>query len=268
MIMKRVCLVGACAGLVLTLSGCPNPNMYTTPRTLDPGTVQWQVAPEFIGVNYNTNVQTVDANGNPITVRQSESFSTPMVPSFGARIGLVDGFDLGLRLQNLDSFAADFKIRLFKSMFDVALDPGLQGFYATVNNTSAGVVYFHVPVLLGVNFSDRVSLVLTPGFVYSVTSATATNASGATGAATATGVMGRLGIGLDFRITKKFAIHPELTFMKQFTGDQDLLLWVGGIGFNIGAQPDYSDLATGEGSPPPPPAPAPAPAQPPPTEVR
>ena len=262
--MKRVWLVGACAGLVLSLSGCPNPNMYTTPRTLDPGTVQWQVAPEVIGVSYNAT--TTDVNGNPVT--QNVSAALPMVPSFGARVGVADGFDVGVRLQNLDSLAADFKIRLYKSMFDVAVDPGLQGFYASTNNNGFGVVYFHVPVLLGLNFSDKVSLVLTPGFVYSVATASVNNGSGVQGAATATGVMGRLGLGFDFRIGKKFAIHPELTFMKQFTGNGDALLWIGGIGFNIGAQPDYSDLASGEGPPPAPPAPAAQPAQPPPTEVR
>jgi hypothetical protein len=66
--------------------------------------------------------------------------------------------------------------------------------------------------------------------------------------------MARLGAGFDFRVSRKLAIHPEVTLVRQFTGSQDLLLWVGGIGFNFGAQPDYSDLAR---APNPPAAPLP-----------
>jgi len=257
--MQRFFVGGVCAGFVLVLSGCPNPNMYTTPRTLDPGRVEWQVAPEVIGVNYNVKTAGTDANGNPTTVQTNVSGVLPMVPSFGARIGVAEGLDVGVRLQNLDSLAADLKIRLLKGRFDIAVDPGIQGFYASANSTSFGVFYLHAPVLLGLNFSDRFTLVVSPGFVYSVTTATVNDGSGVQGASTASGPMGRLGVGFDFRITEKFAIHPELTFMQEF-GNENLLLWVAGVGFNIGAQPDYSDLA--QPAPVAPPAPTGAPPPP------
>jgi hypothetical protein len=244
--------------LLCGLCGCPNPNAYTTPRTLDPGKVQWQIAPEFIGVNYTTTTTTTNpSNGATQTQKSSESATLPMVPTFGARIGVVDGFDLGLRVANLDSLGIDGKIRLLTGTFDVALDPGLQGYYVTINNVSLGVMYIHLPVLLGLNVSEHVSLVLSPGVVYSVASASVSNASGVSGASSASGIMGRLGFGVDFRISPKFAIHPEITAMRQF-GDSDALIYVGGVGFNIGAQPNYSDLASG-GAPPASPSP---PAQP------
>src|SRR5579863_9467795 len=122
MVMRGLRTFGLFAIGILLLSGCPNPNTYTTPRTLDPGTLQWQVAAEVIGVTYNTT--TTDANGHATT--QSQTAVAPMVPSFGVRLGLIDGLDLGVRLQNLDSLAADAKIRLLKGTFDLALDPGLQ----------------------------------------------------------------------------------------------------------------------------------------------
>jgi hypothetical protein len=240
--LRTITFVGA----VFLLCGCPNPNMYTTPRTIAPGAVQWQVAPEVIGVSYD--VKTANAQGTTQTT--TETGFAPMVPSFGARIGLADNIDLGLRLQNLDSIAADGKFLLVKGNFDVALDPGLQGYYVSVNGVGAGVVYLHAPVLLGLNLSQNVSLVLSPGFVFSVASATFNGASGVTGAASATGFMGRLGLGFDFRITPKFSIHPELTVMKQFN-DVNALIYVGGVGFNIGAHPDYSDLAQGGPTSPP-----------------
>lgn len=235
-------------GALTLLPGCPNPNLYTTPRTLDPGQVQWQLAPEVIGATYNatTTTTTTNANGTSTITSQSspQSFVLPMVPTFGARVGVADGFELGARLQNFDSLALDGKIRLLKGSFDVALDPGLQGFYINVNNVGAGVVYMHLPVLLGVNLSKTVSIVASPGIVYAVATASDSGSTGATGAATAAGLFGRFGLGLDIRTSKHFAIHPEVTVMREFQ-DVDATLWVAGLGFNFGAQPDYSDLEGG-----------------------
>jgi hypothetical protein len=146
--------------------------------------------------------------------------------------------------------------------FRSTVKPGVQGYYVSINDVSLGVVYLHLPVLLGLNFSKDVSLVLSPGFVYSVASATVDNGTGVGGAASSTGFFGRLGLGFDFRIGKRFAIHPEITAMKEFS-DSDALIYVGGIGFNIGAQPDYSDLE-GPGDIQAPPAGPPASANPPP----
>jgi hypothetical protein len=53
--------------------------------------------------------------------------------------------------------------------------------------------------------------------------------------------MARLGCGLSFRVSRRFAFHPEVTFLKPV--GQGVLVTIVGIGFNLGAQPDYSDLA-------------------------
>ena len=262
---------------VFLLAGCPSPNTYTVPRTLDRGQVQWQVAAEFIGVSYNQPVTTQNANGTTTTQNQTVSASAPMLPTFGARIGLADGFDLGVRVANLDSVGVDGKIRLLKGRFDLALDPGIQGYYVTVNDVSLGVAYLHLPLLAGFNFNKDITLVLKPGIIYSIATASADAGSGVTGAATATGVFGDFGAGFDFRIGKRFSIHPEITFMPQFGETNNALFWVAGVGFNIGAQPDYSDLDDSAPEAPPasaapanaPPAnaasaPPPAPASPPP----
>ena len=266
--MTRVCLGIGCTVVVLALSACPNPNTYTTPRTLDPGTVQWQLAPEVIGVNYKATYGSTDANANLIKTNVSSVW--PMLPTFGARIGVTEGFEVGLRIPNHEPIAGDLKIRLLKGPFDIALDPGLQFYYASVNGNGFAVVYLHAPVLLGINLSEKVSLVLSPGLVYADNTASRIVPTGVAGSSAATGFMGRLGVGVDFRVRPNFAVHPEITLVRQFTGSQDLLLCVAGIGFNFGAQPNYSDLAKVELVPVAPAAPtAPAPptesAAPPPT---
>jgi hypothetical protein len=249
----------ACAGIATALSGCPNPNTYTTPRTLDPGKVQWQLAPEVIGLTYKASNGSTDANGNPIKTNVSAAW--PMIPTFGMRIGVANGWEIGLRLPNGEPFGGDVKIRLRKGSFDVALDPGVQAYYASTNGTGFAAFYLHAPILLGINFSEKVSLVLSPGLAYAASSASgsALTPQGAAGASTAEGLMARLGVGFDFRVGQRFSLHPEVTVMRQFTGGEDLLLCVGGLGLNFGARPDYSDLASpsespAEPEPPPPPA--------------
>ncbi len=255
MIIVRPLVACAAVALACLLCGCPNPNTYTTPRTLDPGKVQWQIAPEVIGVSYNTTTASTSTSGAATTQNATASLVVPMVPTFGARVGMVDGFDMGFRLQNLDSLAVDGKIRLLKGTFDIAVDPGVQGFYAVANNVGFGVFYLHLPVLLGLNVSKNVSIVASPGVVYDAATTSVNGGSGVSGSATATGLWGRLGLGVDIRTSKTLAIHPEITAMQQING-VDALVWVAGLGFNIGAQPDYSDLGGEPASPTEPTAPA------------
>ncbi len=231
----------------LLLCGCPNPNTYTTPRTLDPGKWQFTIAPEALGFSYNG--YTATSNGASTTVNGGSGFS-PMVPSFIARVGLADGFDLGLHVSNLDSLGVDGKIRLLKGTFDLALDPGLQGYYYSfgsgTGSDSIGVVYLHAPVMLGVNLSQDVSLVLTPGIVYGLATTSVASSTSIQNASGASGFIARGSVGLDLRVSPKVALHPELTVMKSFQ-DGDTLLYILGFGINFGAQPDYSDLAGGGG---------------------
>jgi hypothetical protein len=47
----------------------------------------------------------------------------------------------------------------------------------------------------------------------------------------------RLGIGLNIRIKRNFAIHPEFTILRNY--DRDLTMSVIGLGVNLGALPSY-----------------------------
>jgi hypothetical protein len=241
------------------LCGCLNPNTYTTPRTLNPGDVQFQVAPEFYGGSFTQTVPR--PNGIGVTT-QTTSFGVPTLPSFGVRYGLADGFELGGRVPNLTSLAFDGKIRLLKSRLDLAVDPGLQAQYFSEGSTtdasgqtvtqSTAVFSFHLPVLLGINLSDKFSIVLSPGVAYALATTSITTGDTYAQATGSTGLMVRGSLGVEYRFSKKFALHPEGTVLRGF-GDTEPLLYLIGIGINFGAMPDYSDLAETTA------APAPAP---------
>jgi hypothetical protein len=246
------------------LLGCPNPNTYGTPRTIPAGKDQHTIAAEGI---YATAKSNVDAAGN----RTSASVGLPMFPTYQYRRGIADEVDFGVRVANLSSLGGDVKWNFVKGDVDIAIDPGLQWFGVFTNNGSVNLFYFHGPLLVGINASDDVAVVLTPGFVYALAVGSISNSSGQSGVFSGGGALARLGLGLNLRLGKTFAIMPEVTAMKGFNDAESLLL-VGGLGFKIGAQP-YSDSEiakknageTAPATPPPPPgtpgAPAPAPAQ-------
>jgi hypothetical protein len=230
-------------GRALT-TGCPNPNAYTVPRTLDPGDLQVDVAADAYG--YSTRIAT-PANGTTPASTHSTDGVTPMLPTFGARYGLLDGLDFGVRLQNFWSLAGDLKIRLLKGKVDLAADPGTEVVYVLtlLGRTSApqhaGVFYFHAPLLVGLNLSDAVELVASPGVAYAVATNPIPAATSPEQAGASTELLARLGFGADFRLTEHVALHPEVTCMKGFTSTQTLIC-VAGVGLNLGAQPDRSDL--------------------------
>jgi len=231
-----------CAGATLFLCGCPNPNTYTAPRTLDPGGFQFSVAPELYGFSVKTSTATIDPVTNaPTTQSSTASFFTPTLPTVGVRYGVVNNFEIGARLPNLDSVAFDGKVQFVRGGVDLAIDPGAQAFFVGTSDGSAGVFYLHLPLMVGVNLSEKVTLVLAPGIVYTVATATVVTSNSAQQGATATGVMARLSAGVDIRVTKRIALHPELTFMKGFDSSE-ALLYVFGFGLNFGAQPNYSDI--------------------------
>jgi hypothetical protein len=247
--------------------GCPNPNTYGTPRTTPSGKVAHTLALEGMHLRGDTK-----STSGGRTVTETKSYTFPMFPTYQLRVGLHDRVDLGFRVANLSSLGLDVKINFLKSTsFDMAFDPGAQAFYIATDSGSFGVFYGHLPILLGLNLSENVTLVGSPGIV--LVGATASSTSGGSDSITsAGGVLGRFGIALNARTSRKFAIQPEITGMKQFN-DVGGLIIVFGFGLNFGAQPSYAPGSEDDKYPededdkPPPmmtPAPAAAPAAAPP----
>jgi hypothetical protein len=235
------------------LCGCPAPNSYATPRTVDPGHVAHSVALE--GLGYQNTLQGDD----PSTPDERETeFRTggfiPTFPSYQVRIGVADRFDIGVHLHNLSSLGADFKYNPVKGVFDLALDPGFQWFTFGSGSTGANgeddtvhIFYFHVPLMMAVNPTDWFTVVLTPGFTYGlfVGEIFGDNADTTIG-----GALFRGSLGFQFRVSDKFAIHPEMTILKSFETAGTIIS--AGIGFNFGSIPGYKDLRDPAGQPDPP----------------
>lgn len=243
---RRVVACFSLASALGVLPGCPNPNAYTVPRTLDPGDLQIGVADDVYGF---TTKLTTPATATSPALTQTANGVTPMLPSVIGRYGLADGLDVGFRLANFFALGGDLKVRLLRGSVDLAVDPGTELMYVTTTGAAsspsantAGVFYLHAPLLVGINLSDIVSLVATPGVAYAIATNPIPGASHAEQAGDSTQLLARLGFGADFRLTRHFAIHPELTCMKGFTSTETFLC-VGGVAFISGAQPDYSDLA-------------------------
>jgi len=234
---------------VLLLTGCPNPNTYSTPRTAGHGKINHSIALESWGYRFKDPDSGASVSG-----------MVPTFPTYVLRIGLGDQFEIGGRLANFSSVGADLKWNFLRSRgFDMAIDPGIQAFKLSVSstdgsgnsaNSSVGVTYLHVPLLLGLNVSRNVTLMATPGFMWSIATGSASTSDGSNAAATTTGGFGRLGLGVDLRISSGFGLHPEVTFLHAFN-DAGTTIYLLGIGFNFGGLPSYADLDENPAAPPP-----------------
>lgn len=238
--------------LGLLASGCPNPNIYGTPRTLPKGKIAHTVAVEGVGYRFTRRDEAV-ANGDTRTT--GAALFVP--PSYSLRVGLVDRLDFGMRAANFSSLGLDLKANFLRSeTVDLAIDPFVQWSFAGINTT-----HIHLPLLVGFNVSRDFTFLLTPGMMYGVSdldSRTEDDLSDLKQIMGTAGFYGRLGLGMDVRLTPRFGIHPEITVLKalhppQSSNFESTLMYTFGFGFNIGAQPDYSDLGG--------PAPAPSTAQ-------
>jgi hypothetical protein len=218
--------------IVACLPGCPDPNTYGTPRTLAPGDFQVQAS-----------------YGGFAAAAHGSGALTPGLPSIGFRAGLADRIDVGARVVSLTALGGDAKLNFVRGRVDLALDPMVQGFWGiqTVNSfPPIATVEFHLPLLVGINFNDATTLVITPGLVASASTSSAaaymTPPTPIQTAFTTSGVGGRLGLGLNVHQSDTFSWQPEVTAWHEFNST-DVWFCVFGIGMSIGNQPDYSDLA-------------------------
>lgn len=229
-----------CSSLLMavSLAGCPSFNMYGTARTVRPGRVQGGAAIEGLGAV---------ATAAPASGGTGGSFFAPTLPSVMLRVGVHDRVDLGFRIAGLSSLGFDTKVNFVRSpTIDLAINPMIQGGYFGVAGTGSsgsgsagfGVLYMHLPLVLGINANDVFSLLVNvgPSGIVAFGGSSSSSSSGSvTSVASGTGFLLRAGIGANIRPLRVFAIQPELTFAYSFTGQT--LLFLPGIGFTFGAHP-------------------------------
>lgn len=232
--------LGFVIALAALVCGCPNPNTYGTPRTVEPGTASHTISIETVGV--------AGARGKDYS---------PTGPSYTVRIGLAPRLDLGVRAANFTSGALDLKWNFYRSKwFDVAIAPGGQYFFDRAN--SVHYVHAHLPVMFGINIGYDATILLIPGFGMQVASrpiapapcpvpAVAPNlppnclaGSEMTRLLGGTTPFVRMGVGFNWRMFANFAVQPELTIMRQLP-DYDAWMVNAGLGVSFMNLPKYDE---------------------------
>jgi hypothetical protein len=220
------------------LSGCPNAGSYSTPRTVTPGKFTHSFSVEGFGAVGTT--RTADPRGGA-TRTESVSEFLPTFPSYELRRGVASRFDIGIHLYNLTSFGLDLKLNPIRGVFDIAVNPGAQYFYLNINDDQAAhVFYLSAPLMVGINLTQWMSIILTPGLTYSLIAGEVTAAEGRDALIAEGGTLFRAGFGLQFRASQSFAVHPMLTILRSL--GSGATLYSAGIGFIFGEIPSYDDL--------------------------
>jgi hypothetical protein len=101
--------IGFLVASALVLLGCPNPNTYTTPRTVGSGHFQHSLAAEAWGFN----IPATTTNG--YTTSEGVSGTFPTLPTYTLRIGIGDSWEIGARVANMTSLGSDIKWNFLKS---------------------------------------------------------------------------------------------------------------------------------------------------------
>lgn len=225
----------------LLATGCPNANTYGTARTTPAGEINHSISAEGFGAQVETT--TTDASGNSQT--EKTNVFLPLLPSYHLRVGATDNIDVGFHVYNMGSLGFDAKLNILKGRVDLGIDPGVQWYQYSVGiddtKTKVNVLYFHGPLLVDFNVSKSLSFVLAPGIEYSYVSADVSGGSESESARSADGVFARVGLGINIRTSKKFALHPEVTVFRNFRDDASLL-YMAGLGFNFGNLPSFDDV--------------------------
>jgi hypothetical protein len=236
----RLGVIGVAAALC---TGCPNPQIYGTPRTTPVGKVQHTVAAE--GFGFSIKYPSVTSNG-VTTTRQAASGTWPNFPSYQLRVGVAETVDVGVRISNMTSFGGDVKWNFIKGeVFDMATVPGFQVFHigSSSNGSTGGYTQFYanLPLVFGINLSDAMTIVPTAGVTYGLNSVSVVSDDDSSAASSIDGLMLRGGLGMNFRITPKFAMQPEITMLKFLNkvDDASIVLYLFGLGFNFGNLPEY-----------------------------
>ncbi len=255
-------------GLAAVCGGCPSFSTLQTPRTVPEGELR------FGALAGGAGALSDEGGAGP----RSAQFE------LSARYGLSERVDVGVKLYAL-GIEASLKWWMVRGPLDLAIAPAVS--YASFDDqmgTQFNAFYAHLPLLLGWNVSDRVTLSFGPKlmFGYQFRSGDVVRDD----LLLIDGLLVGAYVSVPIRIGRSFWIAPEINAYANVTngaiGDQTI--YQGGIAFMFGgadARPaDDGDDDAGDDAlepppgyerrPPPPPrdaeprAPAPAPAAPPP----
>lgn len=133
-------------------------------------------------------------------------------------------------------------------VLDLAVAPGAQSFLVW-GGAGAGFyshVYTNLPLMCGINASPEFTVAPSIGVGYGFNSSddpSYNNPEERTASTEA--LMVQAGLGLDFRISPRFAIHPAMSLLKRVSGPAgaELSWYTFGLGFKWGALPSYGQVS-------------------------
>ncbi len=241
------------AGLAVLLTSCLNPSSYGTPRTIPVGKVQQALSWEYFSYRRVPAAAVTLAGADPYYDAHSgiTADNMPAFPSFGLRYGLGERLDIGFRIANSTSLGSDLKWNFFRSdVLDLALDPGFQTFLLSDTFDAGRTLSPHFllmsPLSLGINASPEFSIVPSLGLAYGFNPGRPSSNGTFEEVSTIDASFLQAGIGLDFRVTDGFAIHPEISMLRSLASENDsrVTWYTFGVGFKWGALPDYGATAS------------------------
>jgi hypothetical protein len=236
---RRFSSFAAAVALPFVQAGCASPYTYGTPRTLPRRATSHTFGAESFGAFTTWPAQSSSTRG-----KSRDGFV--VLPSYTVRVGVGERADIGLRTSSLGfwywAFGADLKLHLLKDrMIDVAVDPMVQ--------LTLGVgAHVHLPAMVGFNVAKDVTIVATPGISYVdyMRAASGIELEGAPPAIETRGWLARMGAGINFRLTRLFAIHPEAVLFRSMQPSHDApfasITWLAvGLGLSWSTQPSFAD---------------------------
>jgi hypothetical protein len=155
----------------------------------------------------------------------------PTLPSYQLRYGAFENTDVGVRLANLATLGIDLKHNFVEDeVIDLAIDPMLQITYdpGAWGSRQRVPLYGHLPILIDLNLSPSLTLVFSPGGMFALAESDIS------------GPYARLGVGLNVRTSKRFAVQPELTVLHTLHRQEGSppQMYFASLGFHYGSLPE------------------------------
>lgn len=233
------------SALAVAVSGCYTPgyNTYATPRT----------TPER-KITAGAHVQVAGFSGE-MAGQKNQSYFAPTLPGVSGRVGLGERWDTGFRAglgygffgASALNLGVDLKWHVLPGeALDLALNPAFR--YTALNENivdedgyvkNDGLNHWELdaPVLAGINLSETIIVVVSPGVVLGWYSPPAVPFDHAVRGRMVDGIAPRVGVGLHARLEDKLAIQPEATFVYSNEEGNRRMIYTFGVGFQFGRLP-------------------------------
>lgn len=188
-------------------------------------------------------------------VATTESHVPVIYPQLGGRLRLARDVDIGVRgSSNFNPIGltlhagTDVKWRfLGAGWVDLAAVPGIRGRFGDADSHDeegylASGATFHSawllegPVLVGFAPASWVTVVLSPALVYGLQRPNAGRWHGVENDLLVRGVAARGGFGVDFKIERGFAVHPQITLVRTLRQGDERTIFTAGLGFRFWAK--------------------------------